>query len=847
MANVTYVVKKGDTLSAIAAKYGTTVSTLVSLNKLANANFIKAGQTLIISGTAKAAVKNTGSLVKVTDFGAMASNSGVIFAVWAWDKDHTDRYDMRWEYGTGDGYWWKDYDGSDYKTTSNKQYLYSIPSNAKKVRFSIRAVAKKYTKNKKEYPYFTTTDWSSWETYTVPAASIEKPDTPSAPALSMKKYKLTVELDNLPSKIVRVKFEIVKNDNKRFALQEVDVTRNHASYTITVDSGPEYKARCKIGRSSGLTPSATSSGSKDPYIWSDWSEYSDTITSIPPASSGIFWIQATSATSVWIQWNKVTNAKSYDIEYTTNVEYFDTSSEVSSTSVDAKQNKANITGMESGKTYYFRVRAVNDQGESGWTKPVSVTIGTKPAEPTTWMSTSTVIVGEPLNLYWVHNSEDGSSQRRAELQITVNGSTQTITVENDYNNEETKDNTSVYTLDTSQYREGAKITWRVRTMGVLSTYSDWSVDRTIDIYAPPTVDLQFLDSTGVEIDILKWLPFYVIAMGRPYTQTPTGYFVSITAGEAYETVDNVGNVEYVGAGDEIFSQYYNSSGIINVPFTAADIRLANNITYKLRVKVAMSSGLTAEATRQFEVAWETESYSPMASVVIDEDNLTATIVPFCEDENGNLIPDVMLSVYRREFDGKFVEIMSNVPNTRSSYFTDPHPALDYARYRVIATNTATGAMSYTDLAGVPVGDVAAVLQWDETWTALDITEDSAAVEDETTQNLWTGTMLRLPYNLDITDTSNPDAELVEYIGRSNPVSYYGTQIGSTSSWSMEVPATDTETLYKLRRLMCWMGDVYVREPSGSGYWANVKVSFSQRHKEVTIPVTLSISRVEGGM
>ena len=44
-----------------------------------------------------------------------------------------------------------------------------------------------------------------------------------------------------------------------------------------------------------------------------------------------------------------------------------------------------------------------------------------------------------------------------------------------------------------------------------------------------------------------------------------------------------------------------------------------------------------------------------------------------------------------------------------------------------------------------------------------------------------------------------------------------------------------------------MGDVYVREPSGSGYWANVVVSFSQTHCKVTIPVTSTITRAEGGM
>ena len=49
------------------------------------------------------------------------------------------------------------------------------------------------------------------------------------------------------------------------------------------------------------------------------------------------------------------------------------------------------------------------------------------------------------------------------------------------------------------------------------------------------------------------------------------------------------------------------------------------------------------------------------------------------------------------------------------------------------------------------------------------------------------------------------------------------------------------------KLSLWMGDVYVREPSGSGYWASIKVSFSQKHCDVVIPVTLSLTRVEGGI
>ena len=64
---------------------------------------------------------------------------------------------------------------------------------------------------------------------------------------------------------------------------------------------------------------------------------------------------------------------------------------------------------------------------------------------------------------------------------------------------------------------------------------------------------------------------------------------------------------------------------------------------------------------------------------------------------------------------------------------------------------------------------------------------------------------------------------------------------------MDIDKEDKETIYALRRLSLWDDDVYIRTPSGLGYWANVSVSFSSKHNELTIPVTLSITRVEGGI
>lgn len=107
-------------------------------------------------------------------------------------------------------------------------------------------------------------------------------------------------------------------------------------------------------------------------------------------------------------------------------------------------------------------------------------------------------------------------------------------------------------------------------------------------------------------------------------------------------------------------------------------------------------------------------------------------------------------------------------------------------------------------------------------------------------------MIRLPFNIKTTDENDQDVSLVKYIGRKNPVSYYGTQQGITSTWNTDIPKYDDDVVYALRKLAIYPGDVYVREPSGQGYWASISVSFSHSYDSLTIPVTFSITKVEGG-
>lgn len=823
MANTTYTVKKGDTLSGIARKYGTTVSALMKLNPdIKNANLIYVGQVIVVSGTAASASTSSGNQAVVNRLGLVTTTNRTVYAGWTWGKHSTtDHYEVIWSYSWGVGIEAKE------KSTTEFQYsTFTPPDYATHVTIIVTPIAKTKTVNNKEVALWTAKP-STRKTYWF---KDNRPETPPAPTVTVKDYTLTAELTGLDlENATHIRFWVAEQGSTTaYKISgDIPIVQGRAAYSCTVAPGKTYVVQCK-----SIGPSGES----------DWSgNWSDEGETKPAAPKGISVCKAMSETSVYLEWDEVATATSYDIEYATKREYFDESN--ATTTASSTKTSYTLTGLESGQEYFFRVRASNNSGDSEWTGLKSVIVGAKPAAPTTWSSTTTAIVGEALNLYWVHNSEDGSSQTYAELELTINGTASTKTIKNSTEEDE-KDKVSVYPIDTSVYTEGTQILWRVRTRGILAEYGDWSIQRKVDVYATPTLSLALTNSAGATVEQLTAFPIHVSAIAGPNTQTPIGYHIEVVAQEAYETVDHIGNVKMVSKGEIVCSKYYDINTALSIDLGPSDLDLENNVSYSVVCTVSMNSGLTAIDSATFSVAWAEDEYAPNAEIGIDDDTYTAMIRPYCEDAHGKPIEGVLLSVYRREYDGSFTEIIKDIENVKNAYITDPHPALDYARYRIVAMSQATGAISYYDVPGYPVGGVSIILQWDEAWSDFDVGMDESIELDEIP---WTGSMLKLPYNIDVSNSHKPDVELVEYIGRSNPISYYGTQHGETATWNVDIDKKDVDTLYALRRLSKWMGDVYVREPSGSGYWAHVTVTFKVQHLKTVIPVTLDITRVEGGV
>ena len=913
----TYTVVRGDTLSGIARRYGTTVSYLASLNNIKNVNLIYVGQVLKISeiitvtpstpkppttptpspkpnpaptptptpAPAPAPTPESVGSATITSFGLQSNAENTLFATWSWNKNNTDKYDIRWYYTTsGGGNTW--FTGSQQQTSFDDvgpHSTYSIPNNATRVKFKVKPISTTRKVNDQDVYYWIAT-WSTEKIFNV--ADSLPPKIPQTPTVTVKDYTLTARLDNIEYDAKQIEFQVIANDVSSYRKVLIDVQTNSATYTCSITSGYNYKVRCRAKRDN---------------LYSDWSDYSSNVNSKPIRPVPIKSYKATSSTSVKLEWTSVLTATSYDIEHAKEIGHFDSSNATTIIS-NITTSVYEITGLESGKQYFFRVRAVNDKGSSDWTEIVSLIIGKPPVAPTTWSNTTTAIVGEDIYLYWVHNSEDSSNETKAEIWTRIDNDENYITVtDNDIENDET----NRYVLSTDGMIEGCEINWAVRTAGITGEFGPWSVERNISVYAPPTMSLNIVDMDGYLLDVVESFPFYITALYGPRTQRPIGYHVSIVSNDPYETIDEMGIIKMVTKGQEIFSKFYDESDDLLAAMEPGMLNLENNISYTVICTMSMDNGLTTEERKTFKVSWTSEKHYPNAEIAFDDNDICVHIRPYCEyyptlfyevhynpttgefhrtgriidptygssinnvvtevyndivfmgkDEYGKVIyfsvaypenpvlsPDVVLSVYRKNYDGTFTKIADEVANNDSTFVTDPHPSLDFARYRIVARDNSTGTISYNDISGYYIGIKSVIIQWDEEWENFNDEGESVELQDRT----WSGSVLKLPYNIDVSDNNDIDVSLVKYIGRSHPVSYYGTQLGVSSTWNVEIEKKDKNTLYALRRLSLYRGDVYVREPSGSGYWANISVSFSQTHCNMTIPVTLKITRVEGGV
>lgn len=769
-----------------------------------------------------------------------------LVARWEWDDPnvHTQEFSVRWWYMTELETWYLLDEQTVDRAVRNSRV--AIQEDAVKMWVLIKPISKTYKNSKgNEVEYFT----SEYSTKVVKWLIPNPPETPSIPTVDipelwtdvMRMSVTNVATDDTNYKSF-IKFQILQDGTQYINTVSVPVVNNDANYQCRIAIGHWYKVRCRLEQQN-KNSKTTSYWKERVSEWSDWTDRQETIP-IGVASHNVEGLKIADAWYAHVSWVPpditLYATYTYKIEYANNIEYFDVTSQTTIIpDISGLQHNVALTYDQQGNNeWFFRVCATNEKGDSKWSDIKSIIIGEPPSAPTTWSSSETAVIGESVTMYWVHNSKDNSKMQSAELELTIDGRTETFGPLEPESSEET---VHYFTLQTEELNEGHNIQWRVRTAGTTGSYGEWSISREISIYDMPEVQVRILEADGD--DTIDSYPITVGVYTTPLTQLVIGYHISIVSRDDYVSLDETDNPVVVQAGSAVYSKYFDNDVHNEQLFTisAKDVTLENNMRYYVQVEAFMDSGLSATSYALFTPAWSESEFSPNAEIGVDEALIAVNIRPYCVDDDGDLISNILLSVYRIDYDGSLVKIEEDIPNNGLTFVTDPHPPLNYARYRIVAQSSLTGAISYYDLPSYPIDEKAVIIQWND-WERTFLSEGSYELNPQSTP----AAMLRLPYNIDVSDRNDMDVALVEYIGRKHPVSYYGTQVGSSATWNVEIDKKDAETLYALRQLAVWQGDVYVREPSGSGYWAHVSVSFSQVHRQLTIPVTLDIVRVEGG-
>lgn len=876
-------------------------------------------------------------------------------------KQKRKEFAYRWWYWVTDT--WFPASNSDSTLGSGETKVsYSIPSNATYVKFCIRPVMYPVNKKAKKEndrvfacPTFTMFSVST-QIKATPSSSDPVQEDPTPATISSinqtidKSNKMTLSVSLSDEEVTKkgvstVDFELyigtTNTSTQGFsfcAKNNARVYNGRASWTRQLTAGYYYIYK------------ARANGTKGSGQWSNFSDYTEKIVTGATTPEWDGNPTATGSNIVRLKFKCSGYAEEYEIEYATKELYLNGDSGVSQTKTVTEENReatthnitAFIDNLEAGSTYYFHIRAKSSKFDpTGWSVTKSITIGREPAAPTTYSSKTSAIIGNDVYLYWVHNSQDGSSQRDARIALYVNQTSTmldnaVVDIHNPYFEDDVhdylKDKTlfhkitleadSKYAGEKSNRRysfvDGDTLYWKVCTRGVYTGnstngngYGPWSAIRKISMFSPPEAFLDFkkgwlwhdlnLKDHTVPLDqlestmVIDGYPYVVEMWAKPDTQEAISFTLTISnAGGAYETEDAYGGSVTVGAGEVIYQNYFDANvnpesgnyyfdedneNHMALQLTPNDVDFVNGQTYTFHLEVYMNSGLSAEKFVDIPAQLvEAAEFEPSCYIDVDPDEFVAYITPACYDINlvprdpetgeideedllAHLTQDVLLNVYRIETDGTFTEIETGIENTGSVTITDPHPSLDYARYRVVAIKTTSGAIRYDDFFD-EMGVHSLVLQWDESWTVANDNAEAYTYENDLSNaeafrvmTNYKGNRIVLPWNIDMTENFDPDVALIEYIGREHPVSYYGTQLGQSASWSTDIVKYsydsdeyqdfDTNTLFQLRRLARYMGDVYVREPSGTGYWANVRVNWTQTHNEQVIPVSIEIKRVEG--
>ena len=495
----------------------------------------------------------------------------------------------------------------------------------------------------------------------------------------------------------------------------------------------------------------------------------------------------------------------------------------------------NISGLETGKTWYVRVRLIagsmansEDVTYGPWSDVSQGTIdlSSAPNKPVLILSNSVIPEDGSTIASWVYTTTDNTAQAYAEVAIVENGeyipiahslTAQHVTIPAQAEN---------YTLLTGNIYN---LVCRVKSAS--GKLSEWSDIVSLTVAKPITCEIvqASLVSQHIEsmrgIDTLTEMPLSIEVAGAGDGGITT---VVVERAEDYLMVRPDETNFNGNKGEMVLQTSPPLVGVNQVSFTTDDLigPMDDGAVYNIVATVQDGLGQKDSVTLPFEVHWEHQAEEPSAEIVIDEENLIAYIKPIAP---ANADPEDVADIYRLSADKPELIVEGAI---FGETYVDPYPALgDMGGHRIV-TRTKNGDY-------ITEENQIAMIDSPELGVNPIENEDLLNIID------FEGRQIRFYWETDYSNTWAKDFQETTYLGGSIEGDWNPAVSRSGTLSTKAITVLDQEMLKDVRRLADYPGICHVRTADGSSYAADVQVSedYTDDEKGMVTNYSLSITKV----
>lgn len=561
--------------------------------------------------------------------------------------------------------------------------------------------------------------------------------------------------------------------------------------------------------------------------------------SVPSAPSSIGVVQTATKGTIQVTWDwSWEGANSAEISWSDHEDAWESTDEPDTYKI-SKLHAAqwNISGLETGKTWYIRVRLVNEDGDAvtngPWSDIKTIDLSSAPTTPILYLSDSVIPESGSVVASWAYSTTDGTAQAYAEIcEATIDS--EGIEYGDIIAHTTTAQQTTLY-AEELEWESGETHNLCVRVVSASGHVSDnWS-DPVAVIIADPLeaeitdVSLQYIEivddeeeETSRTVLSLLVMPLEVTVVGAGNGGVTT---LAIERAEDYH-MDKPDETHFDGYEGEtvfLYSQAGESEIVIGMDTLIGT--LDDGASYRLVATVQDGLGQQASDMLEFEVHWAHQAIMPEASVEIDDEEYIAKIT--LTEPDGVETGDTC-DIYRLSADKPELVIQGGV---FGETYVDPYPALgEFGGHRVVF-KTFNG--DYITEDNQPA------------W--IDLTEDEGDVLNLDYNIIdFDGDQILLYYNVDLSSQWDKDFIETKYLGGSVQGDWNPAVSRSGSISTATITITDQETIRKMRSLALYTGVCHVRTRDGSSYAADVQVSEERKHddRDKIATFSLTVTRVD---